>query len=83
MGANLNRLMQSYGVYTPTMSPYTGVDTPDALKAGATAGERGTYQGSLADYAAQQDAFKGYERDTGTGLRPRICTQTLVRRALS
>ena len=73
MGANLNRLMQSYGVYTPTMSPYTGVDTPDALKAGATAGERGTYQGSLADYAAQQDAFKGYERD----YRNRIATTDL------
>ena len=73
MGANLNRLMQSYGVYTPTMSPYSGVDTPDALKAGATAGERGTYQGSLADYAAQQDAFKGYERD----YRNRIATTDL------
>ena len=73
MGANLNRLMQSYGVYTPTVSPYSGVDTPDALKAGATAGERGTYQGSLADYAAQQDAFKGYERD----YRNRIATTDL------
>ena len=63
MGANLNRLMRSYGVYTPTVSAYSGVATPDALKAGATAGERGTYQGALADYAAQQAAFKGYETD--------------------
>jgi hypothetical protein len=63
MGRNLDRLMQSYGVYTPTVSAYSGVATPDALKAGATAGERGTYQGALADYAAQQDAFKGYETD--------------------
>jgi len=63
MGPNLNRLMRSYGVYTPTVSAYSGVATPDALKAGATAGERGTYQGALADYAAQQAAFKGYETD--------------------
>ena len=63
MGANLNKLMQSYGVYTPTVSAYSGVATPDTLKAGATAGERGTYQGALADYAAQQAAFKGYETD--------------------
>lgn len=63
MGANLNRLMQSYGVYTPTVSAYSGVATPDALKAGATAGEKGTYQGALADYAAQQAAFRGYETD--------------------
>lgn len=63
MGANLNKLMQSYGVYTPTVSAYSGVATPDALKAAATAGERGTYQGALADYAAQQAAFKAYETD--------------------
>ena len=63
MGANLNKLMQSYGVYTPTVSAYSGVATPDTLKAGATAGERGTYQGALADYAAQQAAYKGYETD--------------------
>jgi hypothetical protein len=55
--------MQSYGVYTPTVSAYSGVATPDALKAGATAGEKGTYQGALADYAAQQAAFRGYETD--------------------
>ena len=63
MGANLNKLMQSYGVYTPTVSAYSGVATPDTLKAGATAGERGTYQGALADYAAQQAAFRRYETD--------------------
>ena len=63
MGPNLNKLMKSYGVYTPTVSAYSGVATPDALKAGATAGEKGTYQGALADYAAQQAAFKGYETD--------------------
>ena len=63
MGANLNRLMQAYGVYTPTVSAYSGVANPDAPKAGATAAERGTYQGSLADYTAQQDAFKQYEQD--------------------
>ena len=58
MGANLNRLMQSYGVYTPTMSPYSGVDTPDALKAGATAGERGTYQGSGEHFLEHAQLFR-------------------------
>lgn len=63
MGANLDRLMKSYGVSTPTVSAYSGVAAPAALKADATAGEQGTYQGALTKYNAQKAAYDQYAGD--------------------
>jgi len=60
MGANLDRLMKSYGVSTPTVSAYSGVAAPAELKAGATAGEQGAYQGALTKYNAQKAAYDQY-----------------------
>jgi len=60
MGANLDRLMKSYGVSTPTVSAYSGVAAPAALAAGATAREQGAYQGALTKYNAQKAAYNQY-----------------------
>ncbi len=63
MGANLDRLMKSYGISTPTVSGYSGVAAPAALAAGATAGEQGTYASALAKYKNEQDAYDRYVGD--------------------
>lgn len=63
MGANLDRLMKSYGVSTPTVSAYSGVAAPAALKADATAGEQGAYQGALTKYNVQKAAYDQYAGD--------------------
>ena len=63
MGANLDRLMKSYGISTPTVSGYSGVAAPAALAAGATAGEQGTYASALAKYKHEQDAYDRYVGD--------------------
>jgi len=63
MGANLDRLMKSYGVSTPTISGYSGVAAPAALAAGATAGEQGTYASALAKYKNELDAYDRYAGD--------------------
>lgn len=63
MGANLDRLMKSYGVSTPTVSGYSGVAAPAALAAGATAEEKGTYASALAKYKNELDAYDRYVGD--------------------
>jgi hypothetical protein len=63
MGANLDRLMKSYGVSTPTVSGYSGVAAPAALAAGATAEEKGTYASALAKYKNELDAYDRYAGD--------------------
>jgi len=72
MGANLDRLMKSYGVSTPTLSSYSGT-APTALAAGAKPEEQGAYQGALAKYNAEKEAYNQYAKDyynriTGTDL---------------
>jgi hypothetical protein len=62
MGANLNRLMSSYGVSTPTISRYSGT-APTAVAADATPEQQGVYQGALAKYNAEKEAHSKYAAD--------------------
>ena len=62
MGANLDRLMQSYGISTPVMSSYSGT-APTAVAADATPEQQGAYQGALAKYNAEKEAYNKYAAD--------------------
>jgi hypothetical protein len=62
MGANLDRLMQSYGISTPVMSSYSGT-APTAVAADATPEQQGSYQGALAKYNAEKEAYNKYAAD--------------------
>ena len=63
MGANLDRLMKSYGVSTPTVASYTGAAAPAQLAADATPEQQGANAAGLARYKADQDAYNKYTAD--------------------
>lgn len=63
MGANLDRLMKSYGVSTPSVAGYSGHANPAALAADATPEQQGANAADLARYKADQDAYNKYAAD--------------------
>jgi len=63
MGANLDRLMKSYGISTPVMSGYSGSAAPTALAADATAEQQGAYAKEKAKYDAQRAGYDQYVND--------------------